>query len=350
MLADSSERRIVGLRLKNIGMVGDIPEIALSALTALQELDMASDNSKPFANQIRPPTGKECASVEACKTIACDFGEIAPSCYKPGHTSSPTVADPFTAPAIAGVTIGAILVVVLLSGLIYVVVSRRNSSKKKKHRREMKRHGSSGSMRSGRRPSLSQRMLGKRTQSFRKLYRPPKGENSQPDSPGTWVQTFDPVSSAHYWMNTVTGEFSWSPPPQMMQQQQQSVQGAYGSPFGSALSNPGYFSSPLAQQQPREGYAFRGAPGGFGSVGYRNNPAAGAAFPPLPTSRTPGGPGMGGGGGILRNAGNVAAPMPPPLPQSRMDRWEEVYDSATDRSYWISSTTGQISHTPPPAM
>ena len=33
-----------------------------------------------------------------------------------------------------------------------------------------------------------------------------------------------------------------------------------------------------------------------------------------------------------------------PMPQ---DMWEEIYDSATDSSYWVNSSTGQFSYKDP---
>jgi len=350
-----------------MGIVGTIPETTLNAFGALREVNFTSDPSQPFANVITLPPGDECASVEVCKTIMCDFGADAPSCYKPAPP--PSSGSGLSSGAIFGIVIGAFAGVALLSGVGYVAYTRSAASKKKDKRRQKKKKKlakkrSAKSM-GGRRPSmaaaLKRRMsLGKKKQSFRKVYRP---KNEEPDAPGTWIQTFDPVSGAQYWMNNVTGEFSWTPPqlnnpppnPYGMQRMASGYGNNFGGPMVPATSPAGpmmpYSPGPpmmggAGMPQQGDGYAFRGAPGGFGSVGA---PMRGGGFQALARGQQQAAAPP-GGGGILRNAGNSGPIMAPPIPQSRPDRWEEVYDSATDRSYWVSASTGQISYNPPPGM
>ena len=331
---DAGERRIVGLRFKNLGIVGAVPQNALNALTALREINFSSDPTKPFANDIVLPTGTACVAVNVCKTILCNFGNSAPSCYSPEPT-----ATGLSVAAITGIIIGSILAFVFACCLIIVVYSRRQAEAKRRRRKQKKKESK---MRQERGDTLTSNIkrrismgMGAKKGSARKIYRP-KGDVQQPGSAGTWVQTFDPISGAQYWTNIVTGEFSWTPP-----QQQQSLSRGYA----QSMNNPMFASASL----PREGYAFRGAPGGFGSVGTPYSNAAG--LPALPSSRPFGGGGgpPPPGGGSLRSYGSQSQ-FPPILPQSRIDRWEEVYDSATDRSYWVSATTGQVSYTPPPGM
>lgn len=66
---------------------------------------------------------------------------------------------------------------------------------------------------------------------------------------------------------------------------------------------------------------FVGAPGGFGSRG--------------------GGFGLGGGGG------QAPGGFPGVAPNVMQSPWEEIYDSATDSSYWVNSATGAFSWTNP---
>jgi hypothetical protein len=315
------ERRITGIKLRNVGIVGTIPVSILNSFSALTILDLSSNSSKPFGNQLTAPadaTG-DCVAVDICKKIDCNFGAAVKSCYSPeGEVSQ------LSSGAIAGIVLG-VLAVMGIFLVIGLAVYRGGNLTRRQQLAGTSQEGRGKSFSESLKRTISGSM--KTTRSFRRPYTP-KGET--PDNPGTWIETFDPVSKAKYWMNNVTGEFSWGPPP---------------------VSN----GRAASQQMPKDWLAYEE----FGAFG--NEGTAEGAFTSNPLYEVSGGdnneklPKAGIARAmttksVLKKARAVKETPEPPLPQAVQDTWEELYDSATDRSYWVSALTKQISYTPPPGQ
>jgi hypothetical protein len=162
----------------------------------------------------------------------------------------------------------------------------------------------------------------KKRKSFKKAYKP-RGDAAQG---ATWSQAYDFASGATYFVNNVTGEVSWNPPADSSLLAPTTASMAavpYGAVGGSGMMAPppGMATADPYGLTPAPQY---GAGGGFGST------AAAAVASPY--------------GGF-----NVANPVYGSAAGSSMNAWEEVYDSATDSSYWVNAQTGEFTYQPPMA-
>lgn len=334
------ERRIVEIRLGNVGAVGEINPVLFEAFAALEVLDMTSDPTLPNANHLTLAKTKdgatsECAQIPSCTNGAhCKLDSEVPVCDErglpPGAPSRSATVDPALA---AGASVGTVVGLLALCGASYYYVtaeSRRRRAKKKSREKKLRqaerrvrraqeegmppdardlrvleRAASSRGGESSRSltAAASSRSLGK-VKSFKKTYQPRGGPGA---GGATWSQAIDYASGATYYINNVTGQFQWErPPPGEM------ISGAPGLRGPPAPPS----ASPFAPPQFARG-AFGAAPGGFGS--FAGPPGGGFAAVAY------GGP-MSGAGGA---------------------QWEEVYDSSSDSSYWINSATGEFSWTNP---
>jgi hypothetical protein len=134
-----------------------------------------------------------------------------------------------------------------------------------------------------------------------------------PEMPASeWSQAFDYQSGATYWINNITGAFSWSPPAGMQSAARPNGNNASfrAPPPPLPSTNKGGMMQPapplsrMPVAAPLAAGAFGAAPGGFGSA-----------------------PGVGYGNAV----------------QTQGPAWEEIYDSGTDASYWVNPATGQFS-------
>ena len=401
----AQERRIVELRLGNVGAKGVVPVTVLAAFSAVRTINFTADPALPGAAQLQLPRGAECASIPACLDIGCDLGPTVPVCDSFGR--APTVAPVKPAIAAPGVIAAAVLGSLVVAGFLavgtYMYVTKdaraRRARKAKKQREEReykeakkrirkrerrgkepkradvkfvqkyerqqaKRQARSGASSAGGSSlpddepyapvptpgGASSRSLGRsesrrslsrndsrrslsRKQSLRRAYKPRNARAGTSADEDTWSPALDMASGATYYINNRTGQFSWTPPG-----------GGGGAPGGGGGGSRAMTPSPAvpasrmmpptpppapaanfyAPPQFAQG-AFGAAPGGFGSAG------AGGGFrgpaPPMPPMGFYGAPAMGGGGG--------------------QQQWEEVYDSVSDSSYWISPLTGEFSYTNP---
>ena len=156
--------------------------------------------------------------------------------------------------------------------------------------------------------------------SFRRKYKPRRGDDAPAASAAAsaWTPQRD-AQGATFWYNAVTGEFRWDAPP--------GYGGANGAP--PPPTPPGGFAIASALAPPvavSSIGAFGSAPGGFGSF-------RGAPPMPPPAAAAPGPYGF-GAYAVAAPAGNAGT------------QWEEVYDSVSDRSYFVSPT-GEFSWTDP---
>lgn len=361
------ERRITGLRFRNVGIRGELPVPVISRFTALEYLDLSSDQSKPFDNLIILPAGEDCVSVDFCLKIECDFGREAPLCLN--GTVSPTSPElQLSTGAWVGIGIGASIVLLILLLVMYICMDQRRQRLRREQRERSSRSKRRGAGQELYRKETAQNLQSTLTRrasigdllrrdknasqaprsgkSFVKRYRPkPESEAS------SWVQSYDPMSGATYWANTVTGEFSWHPPP--------SEQGDAPIPPPSRASpitafpapppsRPGSWSAyPIATDAPSSSYGnmapflgadtlgtFGSAPGGFGSNG-------GGGYGGSPNQ------------GLSASNPSFGQSMPALPPAGLLDtsvEWQEVYDSTTDESYWINTQTNEITYRRPPGF
>jgi hypothetical protein len=335
------ERRITEIVLRNINATGVVPVTALNALTSLMFVDLSSDADSATPNDISLPANKPCANIKACQdaSVGCNFNRgdtcNAPVCDDLGLPITTGCAATSRVNTVAiGAAVGSILFLLLLGGLLAYYLAtkkqrdraarrrKRKAAKKSEERRMQRdmedagynpnvarlRSGESQSRldRTGSRKSMSRKSSKK---AFKTGYRP---DSQAPES--QWSQAFDYQSGATYWINNVTGAFSWTPPAGMGVQQPPAFAsgGSMRAPpppipsasFGGMTPAPPMSRMP-AMAPPMAAGAFGAAPGGFGSAPGRG---FGNSYP------QPGGP-----------------------------LWEEIYDSATDSSYWVNPATGQFS-------
>lgn len=340
------ERKITGITLKNVGMVGTFPVDAFTSLSGLKSLDLSSDPSLPYQNTVKLPTGDNCVNLAVCSSIPCDFGSTTPSCYTMGSPKSNYVTKPkqMSSEMIAAIVVPICIVVLFLTYIVWVCYPswKHPKSKRSKHAKQQPQHGTvllhdkAGTAPkrqvkfaeeekdpegpAATPPTLSrQKSMMKRAQSSGNLkalmakaanlgvnIKTPTTNNAYR---GDWVESVD-ANGNRYWTDRQTGQFSWRNPHVAASPQQQPSHGSGG----------GYYTSPPTNA---------GAYGGFGSQ-----------QPPMRQQQPP---------------QYYAPPSPQRAPQYQQQQqqlvpgynpWQEVYDPVNDNSYWINTATRQISYTP----
>ena len=331
------EFRVTEVTLRGVGLSGVVPVSAINKWTYMTTIDLSTPADSNIINDLQLPPGSICAMITACENGGCSLGgDSVPLCDASGRPllSANAANAPFNYAAL-GYAIGGIAAFVVLVCFVALMVTRRADYLKRRKRKERKMKkrrmsrrqlGSSPAtvsrlqdelrasrdsqrVQSPRLPkTASRRLSGSRKSMSRKGSQRAKNSYRADASEGQWSQAFDYQSGATYWINNVTGAFSWSPP--------------------AGVAPPG----PAAGGGLARGGSMRAPPPPLPSTASQRGGAVRAPPPGAPLS--PVAVGMFGG-----PPGGFAPPQQPV--------WEEIYDSATDSSYWVNPVTGQFSWQPP---
>ena len=210
------ERRIVRLTLRNLGLVGVLPVAAINQLSALRVLDLSNDPDAPFPNRLELPSGASCANIPIClrSGVSCVLDSAIPLCDENGfpitlkqpkdspgdnnNNNEGQQAGP-SIPVIVGASATALALVGSIVALLLVVRHRRNSNNRS-HGPHTPMPSSAASSPS---PSAPQRMGSPAFSTTRGGLDP---------ASAAWKEAVDEATGAIYFINTLTGEFSWTSP------------------------------------------------------------------------------------------------------------------------------------------
>ena len=186
------ERRIVGLRFRNLNISGVVPVTALGMFSAIREINFSSVLGDPNPNNLQLPESVSCIDIARCAVagVTCDFGPEAPLCNGAQTRSNGGPSGNPSDPVLIGGVIAAVLTV--LGVVVLLVVRRRMSSSSRASGPQNPAH-------------LRNRELSnaKGRSTFRKSSVPMQS---------LWREEFDVASGTKFWTNTATGEFTWSSP------------------------------------------------------------------------------------------------------------------------------------------
>jgi len=369
------EVRITEIVLPSIGAWGVAPVQALNQLPNLLFVNFATLPNTTYINVITLPPGTTCALIDACAdpSLPCTLGgDSTPLCDADGQpilsTGLPTPVDTRIVVGLALALLAMFIVVffVALCLLWRAEFDRRLRREKRRDERRGGAHAPTDTAKATTRALLnqagltslasshmlksssSQRAL-KRRRSMRARATTGSGRYNVEYAPSNqWSQAFDYQSGATYWINNVTGAFSWTPPagfaPQPPPQPQPMMRSSRSlAPSQSFRAPPPPLPVAPAGMPPPGPPPMQRAPSmapsmaqpmaqpAYQSMRVNNNSMAFGALGAAP-------------GGFGAPSGADLSYAQAPMPQ---DMWEEIYDSATDSSYWVNSSTGQFSYKDP---
>jgi len=369
------EVRITEIVLPSIGAWGEAPVQAFNVFPNLLFLNFETLPDTEYINVITLPPGMTCARIIACDdpSLPCSLGgDSTPICNADGLPILSTgVPTPVNTSILIGLACG-VLAMFVLAFLVALCLlwraefDRRLRREKRRDERSGGAHATSDTAKATTRALLNQagltslassnmlkssaslRSLKRRRSMKARAARATTGNGRytvENASANQWSQSFDYQSGATYWINNVTGAFSWTPPagsaPQPPPQQHQPMPMMMASPSSRSVGSSHSFRAPpppVPGMPPPGPPPVQRAPSmAMAQPVYQSmrvNQSASMAFGAL--GAAPGGFGAPSGADMSY----AQAPMP-------QDMWEEIYDSATDSSYWVNSSTGQFSYKDP---
>ncbi|KAH9253917.1 hypothetical protein BASA81_008041 [Batrachochytrium salamandrivorans] len=332
------EQRITGIKLPNVGIMGTIPLEAFAALGQLKHIDLANDPSLPYANVIKLPSGANCVNLEVCKSIPCNFGTAAPSCYTIGVPGSNYVEQtkPLSTEMIAAIAVP--LAVVLLFCVFWVWlcypswkhpkgkagmghIHKPKQGQVLLHNRAhgvAKRQGKHGDLEEEEKDPEEDRPQLSRAKSLKRMQSTGNLKAVLAKAAGLGCQPYQQQGGGNHYAAAPGGFGSQNAPQQQyasLRHQQQQQQRPPQSPR----------LPPQYQQFPPQSPVHH----------YQQPPPSHA--PPHSTNKA------------IRNTRTHTHNKPlqqQQLPMPGYNPWQEVYDPIKDTSYWINTMTRQISYTP----
>jgi len=192
------ETRIVGIYLRNSNLSGEFPVAAVQAMKSLRVLDLKNDPNGQYSNSFTIPANAtggsgsgQCVTLQPCySTVTCDLPVETPVCNPP--------SSGFSGGAIAGIIIG-VLVVALGGGFAYYNSSKRAAPP-----------AATTTLAAAKSPAKDKPTKADATPTKKDS---PAAQDSRGESKtNVWQEAFDSQNNAPYWVNSITGEFSWTNP------------------------------------------------------------------------------------------------------------------------------------------
>lgn len=311
-LQASRERRIVVLRLRNLNLNGQVPFAALRMMTSAREINLGNTVGAPNPNVLSLPSSNTCVDVPRCSVsgVTCDFDTL-PVCAS-GAARDEAASTSTNVAVVAGVAVAAMLLV----GVVVLLVVRA-------------RRRSSGETASQPVPTAVPVVLTNDSgppEDEPINAAPPRKSLSRSFSLGRkkssaaspWKELMDEATGARYWMNTITGEFSWSAPhlagdepardPEIVELSQQApVFTATSHLRRSVSSKTAKFSVP-----PEGAEQWREAAGDGSGHKYWVNASTGQFV-----------------------YDNAAVPKGATSGNSKQEAWSEMFDDSSATKYWV---------------
>ena len=360
---EDMERRIVGLRLRNLGIKGLLPVELLESFGALRELRLSSDSLSPSVNRVKAG-GKGCVDPDFCARVNCDLDGAIPIC---GQEETRASSEGVSVAVIGGLAAGLGAIVLIAAFAVVRVRSRRSQGAASKGAWEHHTDRATGQ-------KYSQNM---RTGEF--AYSSPlEGADSRYDSPDTLV-TFniadEPLSvsatspspslarsrSAPFlrspfkpskpsggretkedgvWVKATTGEFEVANPafdtfdvesapddsPKRVASKQRLVRSKSSTAAASTTTALAPVASPAGEEETNKG---------FSHLLWKQKSASAAKANKSSTTSSP------------TKLSLVPSASPVAEDPSASRQWKPVRDEETGEVFWINSSTGEFSWTNP---